>query len=162
MTNQRTKYILVAVIVLIVSILACGGSDNTGSKVGTSSDTGGDSAPKVEIYKSGDVIQVKDHTITLNNAKLQSGKLQANFTVENQGSEEVTVSSMLSFSAKDSDGVKLEQDIFDCGSSFDGSVLPGDKLKGDLCWEGATTNSAKIYYEASLFGSGAIVWEVKE
>jgi hypothetical protein len=67
---------------------------------------------------------------------------------------------MLSFTAKDSEGTKLEQEIFDCGSGLDGKVLPGDKLKGNICWSGATTNTVKIYYEAELFSSGAVVWEV--
>ncbi len=68
---------------------------------------------------------------------------------------------MLSFEAKGSDGTKLEQDMFNCGSSsFNGKILQGDKLRGDICWTEVATDTVKIYYTANVFGSGATVWEV--
>jgi hypothetical protein len=117
------------------------------------------------VYSIGDVIQVQDHTIVLNSAEFQGDVLKANFTIVNNGSEELNVSSMLSFYAKDSEGTRLEQAIFDCGSSLDGKVLPGDRLRGDICWSSAnkdTLDTVRIYYEAELFGSGAVVWEVSK
>ena len=46
---------------------------------------------------------------------------------------------------------------------LDGKVLSGDRLRGNICWAGARTEDGiKIYYEADLFGEGAIVWEIKE
>ena len=120
------------------------------------------SAPaSVQIYKIGDIVQVGNVTVVLNSANLQGGKLSANFTIENKGSKDLAVSSLLSFSAKDSEGTKLDQDIIDCGTgSLDGKVLPGDKLKGNICYGGVKTSNAKIYYEAELFSSGAVVWQV--
>ncbi len=83
----------------------------------------------------------------------------ANLTLENQGSSDLTVSSMLSFYARKRDGLSLEQDIFDCETSFDGTVIPSDKLRGDICWSDANPDDGiKIYYEAELFGSGAVAW----
>ena len=117
---------------------------------------------QVQLYKVSDVVQVKDHTITLNSATIQADILKANFTIENKGKDEIAVSSLLSFDAKDTEGTKLESSIFDCGSSLDGKILAGDKLKGDICWKGLTTDKARIYYEANIFGSGAIVWEVSK
>ncbi len=117
---------------------------------------------KVDVFGVGDVIQVEDHTIVLNSIEFRGNILQANFTLENQGSSDIAVSSMLSFSAKKYDGSKLEQEIFDCGSSLDGSVIPGDKLRGDICWSGASPEDGiKIYYEAELLGEGAVVWIVE-
>lgn len=117
---------------------------------------------KVDVFQEGDVVEVQDHTITLNEATFQGNVLQASFTIENTGSEEVNVSSMLSIYAKKKDGTKLEQEIFDCGTSLDGTVLPGDKLKGDICWKGASPEAGiRIYYETDLFGEGAVVWDVK-
>jgi len=159
--NKNTLYPLLAVALLIIATLACG-SDNTGTKVDPD-DSSSSSAPKVEVYKVRDVIQVGDHTIVLNSAAIKGNKLQANFTVDNKGTEDLIISSILSFEAKDSDGTKLELEIFDCGSSnLDGEVLPGDKLRGDICWSGAKSSTVKIYYKADLFGSGAVVWEVKK
>ena len=160
MKNRRVV-LLCVVALLVVSVLACG-EDNTGQKV-DEVDTGPTSTPvTLQTYGVGDVIQVQEHTIVMNSAEISGGQLKANFTIENNGAEEITVSSLLSFEAKDDEGTKLDQEIFDCGSSLDGSVLAGDKLKGDICWSGATTSSCKIYYEAELFGSGAVVWRVEQ
>jgi NADH dehydrogenase FAD-containing subunit len=148
---------VIALCALIVAALACG-SDNTSVKTGTSSSATATPA-KAQVYAIGDVVQVKDHTIVLNSAAIQGGTLKANFTIENKGSADLAVSSMLSFSAKDTEGVKLDQE-FGCGTDIGGKVLPGDKVKGDVCWKAAKA-PVKIYYEANLFGSGAIVWEIK-
>lgn len=153
---KRQTSLLVAIGLLTIVVLACGES-NTGAKVGTAA------APvttaQAQIYAIGDVVQVKDHTITLNSAALTGDMLKANFTIENKGTGDLAVSSMMSFSAKNSDGTKLDQD-FGCGASMDGKVLPDDKLKGDICWKGAI-KPVKLYYTASLLSSGAVVWEVK-
>lgn len=160
MKNKTMAYPMFALALLVLVALACG-SSSTGVKVGETTTNPPTSAPpQVVVYKIGDVIQVGDQTIVLNNAEFQGNKLVANFTIQNKGSSDLTVSSMLSFTAKDSEGTKLEQDYFNCGSSLDGKILPGDKQKGDICWNNTTTNSVKIYYEAELFGSGAVVWEV--
>ena len=163
MHNQNKVLPILAVIVLILAQLACG-SDSTGKKVGeTGKGSSATSAPaKLEVFQVGDVIEVGTHTIVLNSAKFYGAVLQANFTIENKGSEDLNVSSLMSFEEKDSEGSKLEQEIFDCSSGLDGKVLPGDKLKGNICWSGATTGPIKIYYSAELFSSGAVVWEVKK
>ncbi len=162
MKRNLTLYAFIAIAVLGLSSLACGSSSsNEGTLIGTQAPVATSAPPQVKIYNVGDVIQAKDHTIVLNSAEITGDKLKANFTIENKGSSDLGVSSMLSFSAKDSEGTKLEPDIFDCGSSLDGKILPGDKLKGDICWEGATNKPIKIYYESSLLGQGAIVWEIK-
>src|SRR5690606_32678555 len=108
------------------------------------------------------VIQVKEHSITLIESKLTGNVLQATFLVENHGDSDLNVSSLASFTAKDSEGTKLEQEYFDCGSSsLDGKVLPGDKLRGSICFKGVKpASTVRIYYESSLFGSGATVWEL--
>jgi hypothetical protein len=159
MKNKTIVYPLIGLAVLIIVSLACG-SSNTGVQVGVTTTNPTSAPPQVVTHKIGDIIQVGDSTIVMNSAGIQSNKLSANFTIENKGTSDMNVSSMLSFSAKDSEGTKLTQNIFDCGTGLDGKVLPGDKLKGDICWDGATTDTVKIYYEAELFSSGAIVWEV--
>ena len=118
-----------------------------------------DARLKTDVFRSGDVVQMQDHTIVLNSVEFQGNVLMANFTLDNQGLSDLTVSSMLSFYARKRDGLSLEQDIFDCGTSFDGTVIPSDKLRGDICWSDANPDDGiKIYYEAELFGSGALVW----
>jgi hypothetical protein len=160
--NRHTMIYLVLAVLLGVT-LACGSSTNPGGQV--VSTTGNQSAPTVaqtQINKIGDVIQTGSQYITLNSAQITGGTLQANFTIENKGADSLIISSMISFEAKSSDGTKLNLDIFDCPSgSLDGTVLAGDKLKGNICWSGLTTTSAKIYYTPNFMGSTVIVWEVK-
>jgi hypothetical protein len=117
---------------------------------------------KVNVFKPGDLVEVRDHTIKLNETAFNGNVLQANFTIENTGSEEINVSSLLSIYAKKKDGSKLEQEFFNCGTSFDGTVLPGDKLTGDICWKGASPEDGiRIFYETDFFGEGAVVWDVE-
>jgi hypothetical protein len=161
MNPKRKTIVLLAVAALVIATLACG-SNNTGSKVGESNTGSATTAPSVQVYKVGEIVQVSDQTIVLNSATVNGSTLKANFTVENKGSDDLALSSMLSFSAKNGDGAKLEQDIFECGPQLDGKVLPGDKVKGDICYKGATSFPVRLYYQASLLGSGAVVWEVSK
>lgn len=157
--KRKNLHILLAAFVLVTVSCICGGT-TTSEKIGETDSTA-PAPPQAQSYQIGDIIQVNDHTIVLNSATLTGGRLHANFTIENKGSDEMAVSSLMQFSAKDSEGVKLEEDIFDCGtSSMGGTILPGDKLKGDICWTGASTTTIKIYYDASLFSSGTIVWQI--
>lgn len=160
----NSSRLLVAMTALIISALACAESDggNSGEVVGSATQAPMGAPAQSQIHTVGEIIQVQDHTIVLNSYEYQGDLLKANFTIQNNGSEEITVSSLLSFSARDSQGTRLELEIFDCGDSLDGSVLPGDLLRGDICWSGASTETAKIYYEASLLSSGAVVWEVSK
>lgn len=153
----QMKNMAIALAVLILVSLACG-SSSTGVKVGESTSNPAAVPPQVQVYKIGDVVQVGNQTIVLNSAGVQGTQLGANFTIENKGSSDLTVSAMLSFTAKDSEGTKLDSD-FNC-AGLNGKVLPGDKLKGDICWTGATKAPFKIYYEAELFSTGAVVWQV--
>jgi hypothetical protein len=154
------RAVLLVVVVFAMAALACG-SDNTGEKVDEAPPAATEAPPKVETYNAGDVIQVKDHTIVLNSTEFAGNLLKANFTVENKGSEDLNLSSMLHFTAKDDEGSKLEQEIFECDPLLDGSTLPGDKTKGYVCWKTTGNAPYKVYYEASLFGSGAVVWQAQ-
>jgi hypothetical protein len=116
----------------------------------------------VDIFDVGDVVEVPGHTVSLNSVEFLGDVLKANITLENQESEDMNVSSLLSFYARKGDGTSLEQEIFDCGTSLDGTIIPGDILKGDICWSGANADEGiKIYYEPELFGEGAVVWKAE-
>ena len=154
---------MLTVVTLILAALACG-SSNSGTKVGESN-TGSSASPTVpptQVFKIGDIVQASDHTVVLNGVEVNGNVLKANFLIENKGSKDLAVSTLISFSAKNGDGSKLEQEIFDCGPQLDGKVLPGDKVKGDVCYKDATVFPVRIYYEANLLGSGATVWEIAQ
>ena len=148
-----------AIAILALAILACG-ETTTGKVVATTEPGKPTATVGVAVYRVGDVVQVKDHTITLNGAEIRGGELIANFTIENKSDKDLNISSMIDFSAKNADGEKLNLAMCD-DAAIDGKILPGDKSKGNACWKTSTTASVKIYYSPSLFGSGAIVWELK-
>jgi len=132
-----------------------------GTKVGEATGIPQTPTPiKVKTFQAGDIVAVGDHTIVLNSTLVNGNRIQANFTIENKGKEDISFSTTLRFSAKDAEGTKLSQDIFDCGTGLDSTILPGDKLKGDLCYDGAVNYPVRIYYTAELFGTGAVVWEI--
>jgi hypothetical protein len=157
---MRKYLVLMPIIALIFSTLACGTS-NTGTKIGdaTSVAPAASEGQQLQTYKVGDVVEVQDHRITLTGVNYSGGILKTNFLIENTGTKELNVSSILLFEAKDDNGTKLEQDIF-CGSSVDGKVLAGDKLRGDICWKLSSPMNTKLYYKPNVLGSGAIVWEI--
>src|SRR5689334_3878776 len=105
-SKSHSYFPFLTVVALVLAGLACG-SSNSGNVVGTSSPNSTSVPTKVETYKVGDVVQVKDQTITLNLAQIKSGILTANFTIVNQGGSDLNVSSLLSFDAKDFEGTKL-------------------------------------------------------
>ena len=125
-----------------------------------------DADPTTEYFSVGDVIEIQGHTIALNSVEyFDTGILQTNFTITNASQQkELNISSILLFSAKKSDGIKLDQEIFDCGTGLDGSVMPGDKLRGNICWGGASeADGIKIYYDSNFFsGGGTVVWLAEE
>lgn len=128
-------------------------------------DVAGDaSGSGLEMFEIGDLVEVEEHQIRLNSVAYEGDVLVANFTIENMGSSDLNVSSLLSFSAKRGDGTLLDQEFFDCGTSgLDGSVLPNDLIRGDICWSGANPeDEIRLYYGASLFGQGAVIWSGSE
>lgn len=165
---KRTP-IYIAVVVLFALACVCSSQAPATPQIVGNNTAAPNAAPTtsaIQIYKIGDVIQIGTSTVVLNSASIDASNiLHANFTIENQDSKELNVSSILLFEAKGSDGTKLDQEIIDCESgSLDGTVLPSDKLKGNICWRGVTTDSVKIYYQANLFSSSqnTVVWEVNK
>jgi hypothetical protein len=169
-------YIILAVSTLFLATIACGTTSNTGEKVGEvnqatvpaespkstdvpiSAEVASSPTPSKTVFTVGDVITLEDQNIVLNSIAFTNGVLKANFTIDNPGSSDVNVSSMMSFSAKSDDGTVLEQDIFDCGTSMDGRVLPGDKLRGDICYKLPAAGLFKLYYTSDLLSSNPVVW----
>jgi hypothetical protein len=160
MNKSKIKVIL-AFTVLIALACVCSGTPSTPPvKIGESTSLPTLPPAAAQSYKTGDIIQVKDGTITMEQAGIQGNTVRAVFTFENKGSEETTISSLMSFSAKDKDGTNLEIQL-DCdGGGMDGTVLPGDKLKGSICWSGVVTNAVKIYFVDGFFNANTVVWEI--
>jgi hypothetical protein len=117
---------------------------------------------ETNAHPVGEAVELSGEKITLNSASLTGKVLKANFTIENTGTDDVTVSSLVSFTARNSAGEKLNLKFMACGSSLDGKIIAGDKLKGDLCWDTGIATEAKIYYEGgTILSMKTVTWVVK-
>lgn len=78
--------------------------------------------------------------------------LVIDLTIENTGDDELAVSSMMSFELKDENGEKGGYTfMLDAVSSqLDGSVMPGDLLKGQIAFDVKDSNTYNFYYLDSL------------
>ena len=137
-------------------------------------ESGNKSEEPIKTQRSGDIqtaeqssdiyetVEFKDQTITLNEYKITGNSLVLSFTVVNTGNKSIIVSSFISFSAKNDDGEKLELDWLANGStSLDGTILPNDKLKGNVVFTISGEGPFKIIYNPELWGNDYASWDIK-
>lgn len=168
--------------VLLLSAIACGrsnsaelvdhaGDDRTDEARASESHTqphdpvGTPADPaSLHVFQLGDWINLEDHALRLNAVSYQGTVLVANFTFSNEGSSDLNVSPLFSMSARLPDGTRLEHVLFDCSDTdLDGTVLPGERLTGDVCWSSANPGAGlQIYYDPGIFTQGAVVWDAVE
>lgn len=81
--------------------------------------------------------------------------LLVDLTVENIGSETLSISSLMSFDLKDNNGEKgsLSFMLDAVKSSLDGDIMAGDKLKGQIAFDVKDSNVYYFYYSDSLVDS---------
>jgi len=121
-------------------------------------------------FKVGDVIKDGDLQVTVTKVdapfkttnefeKPEKGQfLVASVSMENTGSKPATVSSMLSFELRDSDGQSYNETIVsNAPKPPDGTIAPGDKLAGGLTFDVPTGKSYRLYFKDSLFSSGQAI-----
>ena len=78
--------------------------------------------------------------------------LLIDLTIENTGSDELSVSSIMTFSLKDSSGEKGEYALLtnSISSQLDGSIMAGDLLKGQIAFDVKESDKYYFYYQDSL------------
>ena len=120
-------------------------------------------------YGVGDVVELNgglvegiDVSFIMNSAEIKTGYdnkkvLVANFTIDNRGSEDVLLRSVIMFTAKDNEGMLLEENIVDCSSSYLDDLSPGEKVKGEICWNITSSPPFLIYFE-HYFVAEPLVW----
>ena len=96
--------------------------------------------------KIGDTSFSNGLEFTLNSGTIKDGVVHVNFTIINKDPKAIDISTLIEFSAKAEDGTKLKQQLLNCGPQVDGKLLPGDKVRGDICWSGLTSPTVMIYY----------------
>ena len=106
-------------------------------------------------YQLGQMVDIGNGAyIKVESLQKQQGIACITVLIDNSGgSEDIAVSSLLSFGLKDSSGNQAEIDIFaDCQHyPPDGTVLVGDKLRGSLGYDILSlTGSIALYYKYDL------------
>ncbi|MEW5870980.1 MAG: hypothetical protein AB1894_17025 [Chloroflexota bacterium] len=107
-------------------------------------------------------VQLENQTITLESAEFDGDLLMVYFTVQNTGSEELSVEADFNFYASNSDGVQLEREYDSCEPFLTGYVPAGESLEGYVCWLGPFTDLVKIFYIPDLTLPDKIFWEVSQ
>ena len=155
---------LTVVLMLILMICITGCSNNT-----VSTDTKGNQKTEFTINE---VANVNNTKIKINSVKKIykecswefDGKcysmnependyfLLIDLTLENLGSEETSVSSMLQFDLKTPDGERASQELLlkSVKSTLDSSIMPNDLLKGQIAFDVTAADYYYFYYQDGI------------
>lgn len=157
------KYINISAIILVFTILL------TGCTGTTTTDEDGNTRREFTINEKA---IVNDAEIKINSVKridsdcfweyegeCQSETLPDNdffliidLTIENKGDEDLNVSSLLSFNLKNTDGEEGDLNIFlnTVNTQLDGSIMPGDLLKGQIAYDVSESDNYYFYFRDNL------------
>jgi len=127
-------------------------------------------------YKVGDVISMGSTLLTVNEIQYPAGDdfskpnpgnkyLVVDLTIENQGSEAISISTLLQMSLKDPGGKKFDVDfmasVASGGTSPDGEIAPGEKLRGQVGFQVPENAAGLVFvFDASVWGSGKVFVEL--
>lgn len=170
---------LISLLLLTALIFAGCGETATPQKVGeesapvaqtenTSNNEG--ETTKVETFKIGDVISIRDYVFTVNSTRTSNGDdfmkpddgniwYIIDATVENKSDEPVSISSLLMFTLSDSEGYSYDQAFgADTKGSLDGELAPGRKMRGEIAYEVPESASGfELIFDADVWGSGQAI-----
>jgi hypothetical protein len=161
-------------IIVVIIIAIATGSGQKSEKVGTSSSSSSQTQQSQitiqDSYAINDIVKVSDFEFSVLSAKNyissnQSIKpkegykfIKVELYIENKGINKETVSTILNFYLKDSDGQKATQSFMGDDKSIDGELLKGDKIKGTITYEVPINSSGlKLYYNPSFITGKSIV-----
>lgn len=88
--------------------------------------------------------------VTLLDSVISNGILTATFRIDNVSNQNKSLSSLMDWSAKDGDGENLEQQWLD--STLDGTLIPGDFMKGKVVFKGVKSTPVHLQFNSDLFG----------
>ena len=176
--------VLVVVVLMVIAALAGGGESNTPQKVESTSGTSqaasqsSGAPPEQTVFTVGDTVELNGVKTTLLSAEEYPGKqymmptdgnvfLVCQFEIENDSSEEINVSSMVSFNAYCDDySVSLSitgEMLEDSWKSLDGTVAPGKKINGVIAYEVPQDwQKMEISYTPSFWSGHDVQFEINK
>lgn len=159
-------------IVLGITVLLLTGCIVTGCTETVSTDENGNKKTEFSITETA---TVNDTNIKINSVKKilkecsweYEGKCESytependyflliDLTIENNGTEDLSISSLMSFELKTPDGEQAEQTYFldSITSQLDGTIMPGDLLKGQIAYDVKSADKYYFYFVDSLLDS---------
>ncbi|AFS79203.1 membrane protein [Gottschalkia acidurici 9a] len=165
------KKLLLSIITLVLglALVACG-RDSTPEKVDNpdvENQSQSEESPKTEVFNIGDTIKMGDLQFTVHETRTSKGGdfikapegikyVYINTTVENTGSEEEAISSVMMFKLVDLEGTSHNIAIVeDAKGQVDGSLGAGRKVKGELVYKvPEDQNEFELEINPSLTGKG--------
>ena len=125
-----------------------------------------------QTYNIGDVIAIGTTNITVNDVQYPTGDeynkpnsgfkfLIVDLTIENTSATAINVSTLLQMSVKDASGQKFDVDfsasMASGGSSPDGEIAPGEKLRGQVGFQVPESATGLVFvFDADVWGSGKV------
>ena len=162
-----------AIVVVVIAVLASAGSHNsTFSAQQTTAVNQSTVVPQATTFSIGETATNGTWSVTVNSVQTNKGDqiftpasgdtfLVVDVTVSNLSSTPQLVSSVASFTLKDSTGQAYNEKFTDIGKPLDGTIQPGDKLRGQLVYEVATSQRAfEFQFQGSLFDGNAATWNI--
>ena len=130
----------------------------------------------LQKYAVGEIVKIDDVQIIFNEVKEVPGTeyfkpeegnrfISVDLTLENLGSDDFTVSSIMLFTLKDDTGQEYSISISGIaasgGKSLDGTIIPGDKLRGQLVYEIPVNASGLVLiFEPNILGSSSVRFDL--
>lgn len=167
-----TGFFILIVLIIIISA-ASGDKDKNTSTTASNSGSSTQTADTNKTYKTGDTIQLKNHSLTVNtvNKNYKSGNqfdkpqdsnnsfVVVNVTLNNTGNDDLSAN-QFGFKLEDETGVQRNTTIVTTVADTLQSVTlsKGGKLTGNLVFEAKTGSSVlKLHYEGGMFGGEEII-----
>lgn len=169
-TRTRILGTLGLVAIAAAVMLACGGGATASGTTTTGGNTGSSST---KHFKVGDQVKVGDNfVVTVNSVKTSQGDditqpksgdtfLIVDVTVKNVSNQSQDISSALNFDIQDATGQKYTETIVDGETPPDGTVQPGDLLRGQLSYEvPASQKSFEFSFQDVIGGGDEAIWDL--
>jgi len=169
MLKKIVKFMVIGFVLLVVigTVASMGKKDESQKIKNTATET--------KTYKIGDVIEIKDITLTINSVSQSEGSkfnepddgnifFIVNLTIENKGDKPFNSSSMLHMGLIDAEGYEYNNVInTDAKGKVDGEIGPGRKLRGEVTFEvPKEATGLEFVYEPNVFGNGQYVIQLTD
>ncbi|API91706.1 hypothetical protein J32TS6_40720 [Virgibacillus pantothenticus] len=166
------KFILLSFALLLSFILvACEEAEVKKADADDKTEKSSKEKSETQELAIGETVEFDGMKITLNEARIEPGGefdepqedqfIVVNLTAENNTEKEQVMSSIMNVELKDADGYSYSTTILTEGTKaqFDGNVEAGGKLRGEIPFDVAKSDSYELHF-SDPFKSGKAIWKI--